>query len=383
MTERPDLNPGKLRILHTEASMGWGGQEIRILDESAGLRSRGYDVHVAAASGAGIVNEAKRYGVPLHEIPINRRKPGSIAALLRLFKELRPDVVVPHSSTDTWLVVLAARMSSVRPAVVRERHLSTPVAVNALNRWLYGNALDKLVTTGAAIRLTLIQNLGLDPDFVVNIPTGTDLSRFQPGDKTAARKALGLTDKGPLIGIVATLRSWKGHRFLISALNDPRLADATMVFVGDGPQEQNLREQAVSLGVTDRIVFTGRQNNVAPWLHALDVFALPSTGHETTPQAIQQALACGIPVVTTPAGAGLELVEHEKTGIVVAQESVEALADGIVRVLQDKELARRLSEAGPKHVKAKFTSEAMLDAMEKVLHEAAARRKRGSSVVQQ
>jgi glycosyltransferase involved in cell wall biosynthesis len=366
----------KLRILHTEASTGWGGQEIRILDEAAGMRARGYEVSVAAAAEADIIREAPRYNVPVHIAPINRRRPSAIRSLLKLFKRIRPDVVVPHSSTDTWLVVLAARLSSVRPAVVRERHLSTPVNAGALNRWLYGNALDKLVTTGAFIRLQLIERLGLDPDSVVNIPTGTDMTRFNPGDKVKAREKLKLPADRPVIGIVATLRSWKGHRFLISALRDPRLANATLVIVGDGPQGPPLREQAAAEGVSDRVVFAGQQNEVAPWLHAFDVFVLPSTGHETTPQAIQQAMACGIPVVTTPAGAGLELVEHEVTGVVVKPEDVHSLADGIVRVLTDRDLAARLKTAGRHHVMSRFTSTAMLDAMEKVLHEAAAKRGR-------
>ncbi|MDO8533892.1 MAG: glycosyltransferase [Xanthobacteraceae bacterium] len=361
-----------MRILHTEASTGWGGQEIRILDESSGLRARGYEVRIAAPVEAQIVAAAKRRGIPVHPVPINRRGPRAIWALLQLFKELRPDVVVTHSSTDTWLVALSARISSVRPAVIRMRHLSTPVAHGPLNRWLYGAALQRLVTTGAAIRLTLIEKLRLDPDSVISIPTGTDMSRFAPGDRAHARAQLGLPALSPIIGIVATLRSWKGHRFLISALKDPRLAAVMLVIVGDGPQDGALQEQVTAAGLTDRVVFAGRQNDVAPWLHALDVFALPSTGHETTPQAIQQAMACGIPVVTTPAGAGLELVLDGETGLVVTSENVAAIADAIVRILNDRELARRLAEAGRNHVMTRFTATAMLDAMEAVLRKATA-----------
>jgi glycosyltransferase involved in cell wall biosynthesis len=208
----------------------------------------------------------------------------------------------------------------------------------------------------------------------VNIPTGTNIARFTPGDRGKARAALGLPADTPLVGIVATLRGWKGHRFLVSALEDPRLAAAKLVIVGDGPQERALRAQAGKAHLSGRVIFAGRQADVVPWLHAMDVFALPSTGHETTPQAIQQALACEIPVVTTPAGAGLELIQHEKTGIVVDQESAQSLADGIVRILQDRELAQRLAQAGRAHVLANFTSAVMLDAMERVLGEVVAAR---------
>jgi glycosyltransferase involved in cell wall biosynthesis len=250
------------------------------------------------------------------------------------------------------------------------RHLSTPVAGGPLNRWLYGGALDKLVTTGAFIRLMLIEKLQLDPDSVVSIPTGTDISRYVPGDKSKARKELSLPLAAPIIGIVAALRSWKGHRFLISALQDPRLADAVLVMVGDGPQRPMLEAQIAEAGLKDRVIFAGRRDDVWRWLPAFDVFALPSTGHETTPQAIQQAMACGIPVVTTPAGAGLELVTDGETGLVVESENAAALAAGIARILNDKALADKLAVVGPKHVRARFSEAAMLDSMEKVVREA-------------
>lgn len=365
------MSHAKLRILHTEASKGWGGQEIRVLEESSGLRARGHEVQIAAPAEAQIVAAAKRYSIPVHTLPIDRRNLRSIRALLRLFSEFRPDVIVTHSSTDSWLVALTARISSARPAVVRMRHLSTPVARGPLNRWLYGHAVRRLVTTGQATRLTLIDTLGLDPEMVVSIPTGTDMARYCPGNRTEARARLGLAGDGPIIGIVATLRSWKGHRFLISALSDPRLASARLVIVGDGPQMANLQAQATAEGLTDRVVFAGNQDDVAPWMQAFDVFAMPSTGNETTPQAIQRAMACGVPVVTTPVGAGLELVGDGETGLVVPTGNVLALVDAIVRLLSNTALVERLTAAARKHVATRFTATAMLDAMEKVLHAAA------------
>ena len=360
-----------LRILHTEASTGWGGQEIRILDESAGLRARGHDVQIAAPANAPIFAAAQRRNIPVHAVALDQRNLSSFRALASIVREWTPDVIVTHSSSDSWLAAVATRLPSSHAAVVRTRHLSTPVSAGMLNRWLYGRVPARVVTTGEAIREHLIATLGLSPDAVVSVPTGADIFRFHPGDRAAARARLELADGGPIVGIVATLRSWKGHRFLVSAMNDPRLATARLVIVGDGPQDLALRKQAAASGVGGRIVFAGQQEDVVPWLQAFDVFVLPSTGNEGVPQALMQAMATGLPVVTTAVGAIPELVQDGETGLVVPTENAAALADAISRLLADSKLAIRLGAAGSTRISQSFTSASMLDRMEEILCKAA------------
>lgn len=359
-----------MRILHTEASKGWGGQEIRILDESRGMIARGHDVRLAAPLEATIFGEAKRRAIPVYAIALDRRRPKSLRALRALIREFAPDVVVTHSSSDSWLTALATRFLSPQPAVVRLRHLSGPVARGPLNRWLYGKVPARVVTTGAMINRMLIERLSLDPARLSAIPTGTDLDRFKPGDRIAARKALGLPLGAKIIGIVATLRSWKGHRFLVEAMIDTKLADARLILIGDGPQEEALRAQIAARNLNERVTLAGRQDDVVPWLHALDIFALPSTDSEGVPQALMQAMACELPVVTTAAGAIPELVRDQENGLVVTAESAKALADAIARLLADEPLAKRLAAAARREIEQHHTKKAMLDAMEEVFRAA-------------
>lgn len=365
-----------MKILHTEASKGWGGQEIRILEETEGLRARGHDVQLATPFEAAIFEAAKRRAIPVHAIALDRRRPGSLRALRALIREFKPDIIVSHSSSDSWLVAAATRFLSARPAIVRLRHISGAVARGSLNRWLYGRVPARVVTTGVAINHMLIERLSLDPAQVVAIPTGTDLDRFKPGDRAAARTALGLPIEAKLIGIVATLRSWKGHRFLVTAMTDPKLEGTRLVMVGDGPQEPALRAQVAELGLGERVMLAGRQDDVRPWLHALDVFVLPSTGNEGLPQALMQAMACEVPVVTTAAGAIPELVCGGENGLVVPAGNPAALAEAIAHLLDDRALAGRLAAAGRREVEQKHTKAAMLDAMEDVFRAAIANRSR-------
>jgi glycosyltransferase involved in cell wall biosynthesis len=367
-----------MKILHTEASTGWGGQEIRILDEAAGFIARGHEVRIAAPAGAPITAAAQARGIPAHALATDQRRLGSLRALMSLISEFRPDVIVTHSSTDSWLACISARLVRPRPAIVRTRHLGFQVGRSALNRWLYGRAADRVVTTGEATRRMLIESLRIAPKRVVSIPTGIDTSRFAPGDRLAARNETGIQPgSGPVIGIVATLRSGKAHRFLIQALTDRRLDGALLVIVGDGPQEDNLRAQAAELGLTSRVIFAGRQQDVVPWLNALDIFVLPSTAIEGAPQAVMQAMACGIPLITTPVGAIPELVRDGETGLFVPPGDAQAIADAIARLAGDSGLARRLAAAGRRHAESHFTITKMLDSMEKVLGDAIASRTAG------
>jgi glycosyltransferase involved in cell wall biosynthesis len=365
-----------MKILHTEASKGCGGQEIRILDEAEGLRTRSHDVQLATPRDAAIFEGAKRRAIPVHAIALDRRRLGSLRALRALIREWAPDVIVSHSSSDSWLVAFATRCLNPKPAIVRLRHISGAVARGPLNRWLYGRVPARVVTTGVAINTMLIERLSLDPAHVVAIPTGTDLDRFKPGDRVAARNALGLPIDAKFIGIVATLRSWKGHRFLVAAMTDPKLAGARLILVGDGPQEPALRAQIAELGLGERVTLAGRQDDVLPWLRALDVFALPSTDNEGLPQALMQAMACELPVVTTAAGAIPELVRGGENGLVVPAGNPAALAEAIARLLGDRALAGRLAAAGRREVEQKHTKAAMLDAMEDVFRAAIASRSR-------
>src|SRR6185312_12172532 len=179
------------------------------------------------------------------------------------------DVVNTHSSTDSWLAAIACRALGGRrraPALVRTRHVSVPVNASRATRWLYRSATARIVTTGDALREALIRDLDLDPARVHSVPTGIDPARHPPTRKADARARLGLPLDAALVGIVATLRSWKGHRHLVDAL----------------------ARQVAALGLGARVRFAGQQDDVAPWLAALDAFALPSTAHEGVPQALLQ-----------------------------------------------------------------------------------------------
>jgi glycosyltransferase involved in cell wall biosynthesis len=363
-----------MNIVHTEASLGWGGQEIRILTEAAGMRCRGHQVTLLCSPEAKIFGEAILRGIPVAALPIARKNPACMWALYRWLKSNPVDVINTHSSTDTWLAAIATQFLRNAPPIVRTRHISAPVPHNRMTRWLYQKASSHIVTTGEMLRRQLIEDNGYAALSITSVPTGIDTNYFVPGDKIMAREKLGLTENGIVIGIVATLRSWKGHRYLLEAFAQLPDRNSRLLIVGDGPQSEALQKQIAGLGLADRVAMPGNQRDVLPWLQAMDIFVLPSYANEGVPQALLQAMLCGLAVVTTPIGSIVEAVQPGVTGMLVTPKQVPPLRTAIKQLMDDAELRKKLGRAALNFVQKNFGMQKMLDNMETVFSQACMQR---------
>lgn len=359
-----------LNILHTEASLGWGGQEIRILTEAAGMQQRGHRVWVAAPAEAQITQRAPQFGVQAVPLPIGRKRLPGFFALRRWLQQERIDIINTHSSTDTWLAALACLgwhyPNGHAPQIVRTRHISAAVKNSWSNRWLYGRAVKRVVTTGEAICRLLVDTLGLAASQVISIPTGIDLQRYAPApQKPFSASELGFPQDALVVGIVATLRSWKGHRYLVEALQQcPQ--HVCLVIVGDGPGWEPLHQQVAALGLQSRVKLVGNQMNVAPYLQSMDLFCLPSYANEGVPQALLQAMACGLAIVSTPVGAIPEIIQAEHNGLLVAPQNVAEIAAALTRLAAQPELRTQLGQAALHYAQANADIALMLNRMEAV-----------------
>jgi glycosyltransferase involved in cell wall biosynthesis len=358
-----------MRIVHTESSLGWGGQEIRILSEAQGLIRRGHEVLLLCPREARICGEAAGWQVPVVALPIAKKRLSGVRTLRAWFRANRCDVVSTHSSTDAWLTALALLVMGRPFPMVRTRHISAPVPRNAPTRWLYTRATTRIVTTGELLKKELVERNGYPASRIDSVPTGIDPRRFAPGSRSEARKRLGLPPDVLLVGIVATLRSWKGHRFLVEAMSG--LPESVgLVIVGDGPVRAPLEALVDELGLRSRTRFAGNQADVVPWLQSFDVFALPSYANEGVPQALIQAMLVGLPAVTTHAGSISELARDGETALVVPPQQVAPLQGALRRLLERPELRKSLGEAARRHCETNFSYNAMLDRMERIYGEA-------------
>ncbi len=319
-------------VLHTEASPGLGGQEVRTLNEARWTAERGWRVLLACQPDGRLLERAREAGV--ETAPIRMRgplDPVGLAALVRLIRRERVDLVHTHSSIDAWLGGMAARLCRV--PVVRTRHVSIAIrrGLNPVYRWL----ADRVVTSGEAIRQVVV-GAGAPPERVIAIPAGVNLEEF-PYGRRAPDTARELDLGSPVIGSVAMFRGSKGHPQLLQAFAQVRekRPSASLLLVGDGIRRAWVQQLAQAAGLAESVVFT--------------------------PQALLQAFATGVPVVASRIGGIPEVVTDEETGLLVESDSVPALAGAIGRVLDDPEAAARRARAARALVEARFSHERAVD----------------------
>lgn len=356
-----------MKILHLEASPGWGGQEIRILRESEGMRKRGHEVILAPAKGGGLARYGREAGFTVYELEY--KKPKAISCFLKILsiiKKEKIDLINTHSSLDSWLGGIAAKLMKI--PLVRTRHLSTPVRKGLNSRLLYNYLTDYVVTTCSSIIPALAEQSGKPLHYFQSIPTGVDPSAitFSAEEPNLFRKQLGIQPDDVLVGMVCFMRSWKGvHDFLKAAdllRSEKRLK---WVIVGGGHSEEYMKK-ANELNLSGIVHFTGHLENPFPAIAALDIFALLSTAHEGVSQASLQAAYLQKPLIATGIGGLGEVCLNGVTGVQVPPFSGEEVAKAVLRLKNDPALRRAMGKRAEELVQKKFTIEIMLDAMEKV-----------------
>ena len=332
-----------LTILHTEASPGWGGQEIRILSEASIFAKRGFRVLIACQPDTPMSREAQRRGLPVRLITM--RGALDVRACWHFHRLMRTeavDLVHTHSSIDAWLAGFAAK--SLHLPVVRSRHVSIPV--KRRRNFVYNALCDRIISSGDAIREVLV-TAGVDADKIVAIPAGVDTAQFHPAvSGTAVRLEFGL--EGPVIGTVAMFRHAKGHRVLLRALpeilrHEPR---AVFLWVGDGVGRVTLQQEVAEAGVQAKVHMVGFREDIPACMAAMDVVVLPSIRSDGVPQVVMQALAMRKPVVASAVGGIPEVIQHQRTGVLVPPNDPQALADAVVRLLCHPQLAAAWAQAG-------------------------------------
>jgi glycosyltransferase involved in cell wall biosynthesis len=356
------------RILHSEASRGWGGQEHRVMAELSGFQKRGCPVWLVAHPQSQVLKRAMDSGMGTRECAFDRRLlPLDALRLAVWLRRERIQIVNTHSSRDGWLLGIAARLART-PLLIRSRHIDVSYPNPLVSRHAFTTFADHVLTTSQKITDHFQEIFHLTRDRITTLPTGIDVTRFHPNGAKALLPVWQETGAPPVIGMVSVLRSWKGHLVFFEAVRKLRDAgqDFQCVVVGGGAPVEVFAGMARQHGVEDQVKFAGHREDVPEVLRALDLLCIPSVKHEGVPQIGLQALACGTAVVGSDCGGIPEIIQEGITGRIAPAGDASALAARITEALTQKEATARMCRAGREIVEKKHSLDFMLDRLEEI-----------------
>jgi glycosyltransferase involved in cell wall biosynthesis len=286
-----------------------------------------------------------------------------IFATAKLFKATKADIVHIHTSTPhrAHRVTLAAKLAGL--PVVRSEHLPASWwAQNPNFRFKVTTKLiellsDKIVPGSDACYNEQLTVLKRNPKKITRSCYGIELGRFNPNhDVRAAKIALGLNPDIPVVGNIARLAPEKGQKYFIDAVPQvlKEYGAVNFLLVGDGPLRQELEAQVDRLGVRDHFIFTGFQKDTVPFMQAMDITVMSSI-NEGISLAMLEFMAMGKPLVSSREPSFAEMVKDGQDALLVDLESGEAIANGIIKVLNDPLLAKKLGEGAYQTVHAEFS----------------------------
>lgn len=341
-----------LKILMLESSPNWGGQEDRLLREAVWMQKNGHRVILACNDAAAIIGRAGAAGVEARSIPFraNVDLPG-LKALARLIRSERPDVIHAHSSKDAWFSFYF-HLRGV--AVVRSRHMTLPDVMPRGRRFIYRHGCRRLIAAAGFIADTMRDSLGVSPDRIDVIGECVDTQEFSPGDGSEFRREFGIPENAPLFGIVAMLRGEKGHDTFLAAARRvlESRPDARFVIVGSTTPGNIVESQIQEILAADfarfpvcPVILTGFRRDIPRIMRALDCLVVPSR-HEAQTLVIPQAFASAKPAIGSRVGGIPEILQDGINGFLVEPGNKDEVADRMLRIAGDKDLAQRLGHAG-------------------------------------
>jgi len=350
------------------------------------MKGARYESVLACAPGGSLIEMVQRHGMkvetfsslvqPLH--PLMDFK--AILDLTRHLREKPYHVVHTHNSKAGFVGRLSAKLARV-PVIVHTVHGFAFHQQEPLWRRFVFRNLERLAShwcdrmifiSQPLIDWALKEKIGCSGK-MTRIYSGIEIDRFRPvseTEKNNLRGKWGLLEQHAVIGIVSKLWEGKGHALLIRAFMKIRKENpaARLVIVGEGYLMESLKDLVRQMELSDAVIFTGFLEDVPHIIATFDVAVLPSY-FEGMGRVLLEAMAMEKPVVGTAVGGIPDLIEQGVNGYLVSPGSEKELASALLEILQDKNLARKMGQAGRRKMTERFSAESMVRSIKDIYEE--------------
>jgi len=357
-----------LKVLHIIGGGEFGGAERHILNLCGALDTKAVEITVCCLFNEPFAKIAARAGIRCLVLPMRHKADFSVAGkLAALIRNNGFDLVHTHGVRANLLGRLAARQAGKRKVITTVHsflEMDYPGFFyrlgNSLVERLTRSLTDHFITVSKGLKDKLVSQ-GVPEDKITVIYNGIVLEEFNPVRNAAnTRRKYGLDASAPLVGVVARLHPVKGHRFFLEAAREvlQQRPDVRFLVIGDGPLRPSLEELAAQLGIAGQVIFTGFVEDIPALMSELDLLVISSLWEGFGLTAVE-AMALGVPVVSSEAGGLPEVVRHGETGLLVPPANVTALARGIIWMLDHPEAVAEMTKRASVAVLENFTAAVM------------------------
>jgi glycosyltransferase involved in cell wall biosynthesis len=349
-----------MRILHTESSANWGGQEYRAQEQMKWLNARGHHCILAARPETEVTRRAEEGGLEVIPMPFRGHySPRAILQARRAIRRHAIDVVDCHGSRDAATFAFARDLCPI----VRTRHITQPLKYKLHRRLLWRYGCDHVIVGAHLVKDDLVASRLLPADRITVIGGWAQAAFFDTANReehrASVRQEFAIPQGRPLITLVGMLRDDKGQDHFIRLVAEMRRRERPVsgLVVGSATQagyERELRDLAQDRGVADDIVFAGYRDDIPRITQGSDVLAILSI-LEAQSRTAPQGFAGGTPVLAHRVGGVPELVRDGETGWLVGIGDIPGSADALCRILDEpaatQEITARARRFAEEHLR--------------------------------
>lgn len=366
----------KLKLILLTSVLNRRGGEQMILKLALGLDPARYDVQVVCLRPqVPFLGEFEKAGIRVTVLGMKRYfQIRPLIELYRIFRRERTDLVHTHLYRDAIYGRPIARLAGVRGVIstLQNSYVWRSRAQLWLDRMTSAFAY-RVTAVSDAVKKFAIEREHIPESKLVTIYNAIDHERFRvsPEVRTRVRRELGLGKDEIAIGSTGALTRQKGFNYLIEAAPVVLASRPEVRFFigGEGELEADLVRQRDEAGLNDRITFLGFRGDIPELLAAFDIFVLPSI-FEGLPVSLVEAMAAGLPIVTTDVDGNCEAIGDNEAGIAVEPGDPAALAEALLKMVGDSELRRKMGNRGRERVREIFDVRVMVSRYEAIYQEA-------------
>lgn len=362
-----------IKVLNIISDTNIGGAGHATLSYLKAMDRQSFEAAVVLPKDSLLAPKVKALGVPVIEIDAMADKsfdPKATSMLRKIIADYNPGIVHTHGSLSGRI---AGKKSGKKVIFTRHSAFEFPGYIQKtpfklVYRYLYEHYSDRIIAISPA-GAKILTDIGISPSIVESMMNGCEaLKKLPDGERASLKRSLGISKDDFVLGIVARIEDYKGHLDILDAIKRLKVSgrQVKLIIAGTGSFKETVKQKAQNLGIGSEVIFTGFIEDVTATMNILDVQLNASYLSETSSLSILEGMSIALPAIVTNCSGNPYVIDDGKSGLLFPPRDSKALADCMMRLMDDKTLLQRLGSGAKQSYEKRFTLEAYAENIENI-----------------